>query len=628
MRGRSRSGRLPRTVAAAALVAAACCPLVAAPTLSAAAAGPVAEPGLAAEGVAPARRADRRRPVGLVLGLRRRQAALERLVAQVSDPSSVHFRAHLPVRTVARRFGASEESRRVVLRYLRARGARARVDATGAFAVARLSAGAVERMFATRLAVFSAAGRRVLAPDRDARMPRPLRGRVDVVLGLRAPLDRPPRAAGSAQSAQPPPPSGSRRGCAAALRANGFTPNQLRTAYGVDAFHRRGLKGQGATIAVIEVASLRRSDLRTYGRCFGMPVPRVRNVPVNMRRAVPPDTPYADETTADAEMALSMAPRVNRIDVYQVDPGPVQTGLENRPSRRLVAQWPVLYAAPLNPRLNGGRLPQVVSTSLDDCELNWLTDNARAYVLTEHVLMTAAAAGVTVVSSSGDDGSSGCRNAGRRGPWASFPSTSPYVTSVGGTSLTLDRANRIRRQVVWNDAPFGVSAAGGGGLSRLVARPAYQRGPGVPRGRRRAVPDVAFYADALPGYTFYWAGNAAQGGTRWFTTGGTSISAPLLAGAVALIGQRARRAGRGRVGLLNPTLYALARRAGGARRPVLRDVISGTNDLLGIGCCRARRHFDLATGWGSLDLWAFSTRLLRSRPARSHRRAGPRPNSG
>jgi hypothetical protein len=43
----------------------------------------------------------------------------------------------------------------------------------------------------------------------------------------------------------------------------------------------------------------------------------------------------------DAEVALSIAPTVRRIDVYQVDAGPVQTGLENRPSRRLVAQWPV-----------------------------------------------------------------------------------------------------------------------------------------------------------------------------------------------------------------------------------------------------------------------------------------------
>jgi subtilase family serine protease len=227
---------------------------------------------------------------------------------------------------------------------------------------------------------------------------------------------------------------------------------------------------------------------------------------------------------------------------------------------------------------------------------------------------------VTVISSAGDDGSSGCRNADRQGPWVTSPSTSPYVTSVGGTSLTLNRANRIRHQAVWNDAPFGAEVATGGGRSRLVPRPAYQRGPGVPRGVRRAVPDVAFYADAVPGYTFYWAGNAAQGGTPWFTTGGTSISAPLLAGGVALIDQRAHRFGRGPVGLLNPSLYAVARRANGARPPLFRDVTRGTNDLLGIGCCRARRNFDQATGWGSLDLWRFSTRLLRLN-APHHRRA-------
>jgi subtilase family serine protease len=162
--------------------------------------------------------------------------------------------------------------------------------------------------------------------------------------------------------------------------------------------------------------------------------------------------------------------------------------------------------------------------------------------------------------------------------------------------------------------------AGGGGRSRLVRRPAYQRGPGVPRGARRTVPDVSFYADAVPGYTFYWAGNAAQGGTPWFATGGTSISAPLLAGAVALIDQRARHAGRPRVGLINPSLYALARRAHGARSTMFRDVRSGTNDLLAVGCCRARRNFDQATGWGSLNLWRFSTRLLGLAP-RSHRGA-------
>jgi subtilase family serine protease len=597
-----------------AFAVAACSLSVARPAQSASAAGPVVQEGIAAHGVARLAAADRRRPVALVLGLRRRQAALARLVAQISERSSSHFRAHLPVRTLARRFGASGETRRVVLRYLRARGARARVDVTGAFVVAQLSAAAVERIFGTRLAAFRAAGRRVLAPARDARLPSPLRDRVDVVLGLRASLDPPPvRASGSAApGGSLPQPSGSRRGCAAALQANGFTPNQLRTAYGLDAFHRRGLKGQGRRIALIEVASLRRSDLRTYARCFGMSMPRVRNIPVNMRQALPPDTADADETTADAEMALSMAPRVRRIDVYEVDPGPLQTGIEDRPSPQLVAQWPQLYAAPLDPRLNGGHLPDVVSTSLDDCELNWLTENRRAYLLTEHVLMMAAAAGVTVISSSGDDGSSGCRNAGKRGPWVSFPSTSPYVTSVGGTSFTLDRANRIRRQMVWNDALLGAPVASGGGRSRLVPRPRYQRGPGVPGGVRRTVPDVSFYADAVPGYTFYWAGNAAQGGTPWFATGGTSISAPLLAGAVALIDQRAhRRAGRARVGLLNPSLYALARRAKGARPPLFRDVTRGTNDLLGIGCCQARRNFDLTTGWGSLNLWRFSTRLLR-----------------
>jgi hypothetical protein len=242
-------------------------------------AGPVLERGAAAEGAEHAREVDPWRTVGLVLGLRRRQAALGRVVTELSDPSSIHFGAHLPVRTIARRFGASTETRRVVVRYLRGRGARARIDATGAFVVARLPAAAVERIFGSRLAAFRASSGRVVAPDGDVPLPPPLRGRVDVVLGLRAPLD--PLPARLARSAAPaaalPQPSGTRRGCAAELEANGLTPNQLRTAYGLDPFHRRGLKGQGQRIALIEITSLRRSDLRTYARCFGLGMPRVRN---------------------------------------------------------------------------------------------------------------------------------------------------------------------------------------------------------------------------------------------------------------------------------------------------------------------------------------------------------------
>ena len=59
-----------------------------------------------------------------------------------------------------------------------------------------------------------------------------------------------------------------------------------------------------------------------------------------------------------------------------------------------------------------------------------------------------------------------------------------------------------------------------------------------------------------------------------------------------------------RLGLLNPTLYALASTPATAR--TLWDVTQGTNDLNGVGCCTATRGYDPASGWGSIDFAALA----------------------
>ena len=82
-----------------------------------------------------------------------------------------------------------------------------------------------------------------------------------------------------------------------------------------------------------------------------------------------------------------------------------------------------------------------------------------------------------------------------------YPASSPWVTGVGGTNVVLDSANRIARQVVWNDTSLQPGAAGGGGFSVLFDRPSYQKG--IVSRNARGVPDVSMLADIVPGYAIY-----------------------------------------------------------------------------------------------------------------------------
>ncbi len=126
-------------------------------------------------------------------------------------------------------------------------------------------------------------------------------------------------------------------------------------------------------------------------------------------------------------------------------------------------------------------------------------------------------------------------------PTTSFPADSPWVTSVGGT--TLQRDGSTFSEQAWDGS--------GGGFSRFYQRPAYQQilPPAVQNllGNRRGVPDISGVADPQTGLAFYLDG-------QWSLAGGTSASAPLLAGIMAIANQMAGHP----LGFINPTLYKLA----------------------------------------------------------------------
>ncbi len=195
-----------------------------------------------------------------------------------------------------------------------------------------------------------------------------------------------------------------------------------------------------------------------------------------------------------------------------------------------------------------------------------------------------AASGMSYVAAAGDDG------------WNNgttfWPSAVPTVLSVGGT--TLNWTGTARSESTWSGS--------GGGASSFRAVPAYQQGLGVASAgctapQRRMTPDVALNADVATG--FLVLSTNSSGNATWYAAGGTSASAPVWAGVLALANAQRSAAGRSLLagagvhdGLyrgvaLDPTVY----QAG------FLDVTTGANG----SCvtCNATGGYDLATGLGS-----------------------------
>ncbi len=545
--------------------------------------------------------------ISLVLPLRADLAGLERFAGAVSDPGSSQYGHYAPVAVLARRFGASAAARARVTRYLRAGGATSvKIDVTGLFADATMRIGQAQRLFGTSLSRYrTARATRFVAPSAPTHIPAALRSAVTGVVGLdtqplfsHSPVSRSGAQWAHTAAVWPaataasgyPQRTGTASGCGAAVSQSGFTPNQYLNAYGYAPLQGAGLRGQGERVALIEIDGFKYSDLKHFAGCFGLSIPAINGFGVGLRRPLAP----GGESTLDLEVLDAAAPGLKAVDVY-----------ESRPSAVDVLRS---LTAPLS---RGATKPDVISASLGSCEPATLeTIGYSGLRMVEGSLALAASSGISVLASSGDDGSSACLDPSGRplpGLAVSYPASSPWVTGVGGTNVSLNPANQIVGQEVWNDAPL-VVAAGGGGLSDLFRRPGYQAGTVGPN--RRAVPDVSMLADVAPGYEIYCTASSAcvtgKQDNPWTQVGGTSAAAPLLAGGLALIDQDLRVHRQENVGLANPLLYRADHLPQGAS--ALADIVAGGNDLGNsisgkpFGCCTAGSGFDDASGLGSVNL--------------------------
>lgn len=217
---------------------------------------------------------------------------------------------------------------------------------------------------------------------------------------------------------------------------------------------------------------------------------------------------------------------------------------------------------------------KIINVSLDECEIDAKADGMAA--ATDQILKQAVAQGQTFSVSSGDSGAQECSGSSYPPLTVSYPASSPYVTAVGGTVL-FTSSDTYTSEVVWGQSP---TEASGGGPSNFEPLPLWQTGIGENADQTtRGVPDIAFDAAPAEGSVIVLHGNLAQ-------YGGTSLSAPLFAGAWA----RVLAAKGSNFGFASPRLYQLPADS-------FNDVLSGDN--LGYS---AFLGWDYASGFGSLRI--------------------------
>ncbi|HZQ34024.1 MAG TPA: S53 family peptidase [Mycobacterium sp.] len=360
-----------------------------------------------------------------------------------------------------------------------------------------------------------------------------------------------------------------------------LTPSQLLTTYNATPLNTTG---KGQTIVFFEIDKFDQSDFDKFTAKFHLP---------QLKPTVLGDTPKDDvgETPMDLQVAHGIAPDAKKVIIYLPN--------DNVPFQQIYEDDAKAFEQA------DRQFPGAVwSLSLGDgCDM---IDLPADLAPVQAAVAAAQRHGTTVFISSGDTGGYECKGYGIDGKDDfSTPPTEeeiglsslasvPEVTDVGGTTLSTDDRGAWVTEAGWADYPM--TQGTGGGVSKLFARPDWQRGvtvaqditgnhPSVPdAATQRLTPDVAADADPATGALFCYHGQGLPGG-------GTSQSAPIWAALATLMNQYLISHGGHAIGDLNRVLYPAA--ANGTR-PALHDVAFGGNAAYNSG-----DGFDLATGLGT-----------------------------
>jgi subtilase family serine protease len=422
---------------------------------------------------------------------------------------------------------------------------------------------------------------------------------------------------------------------------SGLTPAQVASLYDANPVYQLGNRGQGkgSTLAVFEQSGYTPSDITAYEHQFFGPSENVPIININVDGGpVTPACPTGDqcgpftsgtpcangcnsadytgdiEVEADIEMQIALAPKANRILVY------------NAPNDNLGITGVNEYL-----KITNDDLADSISSSWGACEQDVGLPTAKAESV---AFMQMAAQGQSMFSAAGDTGAFDClRDSGKSGIAVNDPSSQPFVTAVGGTSFgTFDPGTNQHPTyptgsvTVWNILnackatrldQCGNLGAGGGGVSSFWSLPSYQHGLGVISSLSqkspycsqattgqycREVPDVSANTDEYTPYAEHCTGNPKTNSTcatipvsgGWFGIECTSLSSPLWSGIIALWdGVHGKRFGNANFGLYQWF------RSSHSYNKYFHDITGKNQTENNNGYYPTTPYYDMATGIGT-----------------------------
>ena len=487
---------------------------------------------------------------------------LKNLIDQLYDPHSTNFHRFLSPADFASRFGPTPAEYQAVVQFAEAHGLvvvhqhpnRLVLDVAGA-------ASDVSRAFQVHLHNYRhpSESRNFFAPDADPVVPTNLP--VADVWGL-------------TDYNRPHPQVTPGAACGISVKGlGGSSPNGLyegadfRNAY----VPGTPLNGAGQTVALVEFDGYYPSDIAAYeSQCGYAPVP-LQNIYLDSASGAPGYSQINNavlEVSLDIEMAIAMAPGLAQVQVYEgYSPYDVYNAIAtDDQARQISSSWIVEVGPSTDWTDSGGTLDSILS---------------------EMVVQ-----GQSFFQAAGDnDAYTGSQILnGDGGP---IPVDSPYVISVGGTSLNMNgRAASYASESAWN---WGNNTGTGGGVSTNYSIPSWQAAVDMTTNLGspvyRNLPDVALTADGID-VLF------DNGGSSF--VGGTSCAAPLWAGFCALINQQSVGTTPGGLGagFLNPAIYLIG--SGTNYAACFNDITQGNNVGANTpGLYPAVPGYDLCTGWGT-----------------------------
>jgi subtilase family serine protease len=320
---------------------------------------------------------------------------------------------------------------------------------------------------------------------------------------------------------------------------SGYGPSDLQSAYNLPS----ATAGSGQTVAIVDAYDdpNAEADLAAYRSQYGLPVCTTANgcfSKVNQSGGTTypsPDAGWAGEISLDLDMVSAACPQCHILLVEANSASVSDLGTAENKAVALGAKY--------------------VSNSFGGVEDPSETTADVQYF--NHP-------GVAITVSSGDNDYG-----------VEYPASSPYVTAVGGTSLSRASNTRGWSESVWSDGTAGA----GSGCSADEPKPSWQSDTGC---SRRTVADVSAVADPATGVAVYNTYQAAG----WDVYGGTSASSPIIAATYALAGTSTAKS--------YPSSYPYGHTS------ALNDVTTGSNGTCSPGyLCTGGTGYDGPTGLGT-----------------------------